>query len=650
MHIIVLVKQVPESEELRYDPDTRTLMREGVKLEINPYDKRALTEALRLRSLYGGSVTAVTMGPPQAREALVECLGRGVDRAIHISDRALAGSDTLATARTLVALLRRLNFDLVLAGKYSTDSETGQVGPELALLLGIPQVTGATAIDLVEGEALRVNRETDWGFEEILCPLPALLTAAERLIKPVKTKPELIAEGERRVFENPSLIETLTIYDLGLAAREVGLVGSPTWVVELRPVEIERQRIVLSGDPLSSAESVLLALAERRGASGDRARSLPPPSKPTAGGRDVWAVAEWTPARSDKSPVLRPVSLELVSQAAALASGMEGEAGAVLLGHSVEGFVPDLAQHGASVVFLADAPELSPYTAETYSWVLARQIERRKPWAVLLPATSFGSDLAPRVAAQLGLGLTGDCVGLEIDHAGRLLQLKPAFGGQVIAPIASRTLPSMATVRPGALPAYRPDPDRSARVVPLDISGMPVARARVLSTAHEEDAGLALDTAKLVVSVGTGTGGPEALEEIERLAAALGAWLGIPAGEVAIGGTRKAVDAGWLPRQQQIGTTGRMVSPDVYLALGIQGKFNHTVGILGSGTIVSVNNDPGAPIFGLSDIGVVGDWREFARAMLAAIEKSDKTTLAWGLPGSSVSTPERLGKWPIFKQ
>src|SRR6266496_462196 len=146
MYIIVPIKQVPETDEQRYDPATRTLAREGITSVINPYDKRALTEAIRLRSLYGGSITAITMGPPQARAALVECLGRGVDRAIHLTDRAFAGSDTLATARTLAAALRRLHFDLLLLGKFSTDSETGQVGPELAELLDLPQVTGATSI------------------------------------------------------------------------------------------------------------------------------------------------------------------------------------------------------------------------------------------------------------------------------------------------------------------------------------------------------------------------------------------------------------------------------------------------------------------------------------------------------------------------
>src|SRR5215212_619154 len=127
MHIVVAIKQVPESEELRYDPATCTLVREGVMSVINPFDKRSLTEAARLRSLYGGTITAISMGPPQARDALIECLGRGVDRALHICDPHLAGSDTLATARTLAAALRRLSFDLLLFGQEATDSETGQV-------------------------------------------------------------------------------------------------------------------------------------------------------------------------------------------------------------------------------------------------------------------------------------------------------------------------------------------------------------------------------------------------------------------------------------------------------------------------------------------------------------------------------------------
>ncbi|MFL5731980.1 MAG: FAD-binding protein [Chloroflexia bacterium] len=630
MHIVVPIKQVPESEELRYDPATRTLVREGVTSVINPYDKRSLTEAVRLRALYGGSITAVTMGPPQAREALVECLGRGVDRVVHISDPALAASDTLVTARTLAAALRRLDFDLLLFGLESTDSETGQVGPEVAEILGLPQVIGATAIELRDNGMLGVTRETDLGFEWVICPLPAVLAAAERLIKPVKTKPPLIEEGQRRISEDPSLIETLSISDLGLRPEEVGLSGSPTWVSELRPVEIDRERTLLSGDPVSLAKSLLLALRER-GLDALPARernSLPPLPTPTREpdpARAVWAVAERLRSPEGGEPGLRKVSLELAGEAARIASLVGGDAVGVLIGYGVEPLAEELARAGVDAVLLADAPELEPYNVETYAWALARAIEEHKPWAVLLPATSFGRDLAPRVAARLGLGLTADCLGLEVDGEGRLLQLKPAFGGQVVAPILSHTLPALVTVRPGMVGRYAPDASRRARVLPLEIRGrdLPRPRVRVERATAEGEGGLALDDARLVVCVGMGIGGPESLPEVDRLAQALGRWMGLSPGEVAIGGTRKVVDEGWLPGQQQIGITGRAVAPDLYLGLGVGGSFNHMVGILGSGTIVAANTNPEAPILQAVDLGVLCDWRSLAEALLGVLGGPD---------------------------
>jgi len=631
MQIIVPIKQVPESEELRYDPATRTLVREGVASVINPFDKRALTEAIRLRSLRGGTIVALTMGPPQAREALVECLGRGVDRCIHLTDRAFAASDTLATACTLAAALRRLPFDLLLLGKSTTDSETGQVGPELAELLDLPQVTGATTIELLDDHTLLVTRETDLGFERVECPLPALLTAAEHLIKPAKTKPAVLEEGRRRITEDPSLIETWNAHDLGIPSQDAGLSGSPTWVVDLRPVEVERDRLILAGDTLSSVDSLLLELNER----GFGARNgpsevfrphpslLPQPVSAPNPHRSIWFVPEWLPGEGEALPRLRPVSLELASKAVRLASEVGGEAVAVLMGYQVESLTQQLAACGASIVLLADDPALASYTTEASAWVLAEAIKARHPWAVLLPATSFGSDLAPRVAARLGLGLTGDCLGLEVSSEGYLLHLKPAFGGQVVAPIAIRTLPQMSTLRPGMLEMYAPDNSSLPAIERLDLTGMPQSRVRVLSATYEGEAGLALDDARLVVCVGMGIGGPEALDLVQELAGKLGEWMGLSPDEVAVGGTRKVVDAGWLPRHQQVGITGRAVAPDLYLGLGVQGNFNHIVGILRSRTVVSINSDPDAPIFAASDIGIISNWRPFVETLISRLSKRE---------------------------
>ncbi|HMA37084.1 MAG TPA: electron transfer flavoprotein subunit beta/FixA family protein, partial [Chloroflexia bacterium] len=193
LRILCPIKQVPEVAHLRFDPATRTLNRAGVPLEINPFDRRAFTAALAVRAQHGGTVTALTMGPPAARQALAQCLGLGLDAAVHLCGPEFAGSDTWATAVALAAACRRLGFDLILCGKYTVDAETGQVGPELAELLGIPHVTGVTALEVdADGRTVWTTRETDYGFEEVRVALPALLTAAERLVKPLKPPPDAV--------------------------------------------------------------------------------------------------------------------------------------------------------------------------------------------------------------------------------------------------------------------------------------------------------------------------------------------------------------------------------------------------------------------------------------------------------------------------
>src|SRR5262249_1676266 len=170
LHIIVCVKQVPEVAELTFDHQKRTVVRDGVKNVLNPFDRRALAEAIRIARIGGGEVTALTMGPPQAKEVLIECLAAGADAAVHLVDKAFAGSDTLATARALAAAIARRRFDLILCGRYSVDAETGQVGPEIAELLDIPHVTGVCKLsfECAPGRLI-AERETDDGFETIEC-------------------------------------------------------------------------------------------------------------------------------------------------------------------------------------------------------------------------------------------------------------------------------------------------------------------------------------------------------------------------------------------------------------------------------------------------------------------------------------------------
>ena len=184
LKIAACIKQIPLVEDANFDPVTRTIRRDGVNV-ISAYDLRAVAQAVDLKNRLGAETVTLTMGPPQAREALTDTLAMGMDRAVHLQDRAFAGSDTLATARALAAWLKREHFDLILLGKYSLDAETGQVGPEIAELLGIPQITGVRKLT-IDGNLIRAERESDEGVEEVECRMPALLTCAERLINPLK--------------------------------------------------------------------------------------------------------------------------------------------------------------------------------------------------------------------------------------------------------------------------------------------------------------------------------------------------------------------------------------------------------------------------------------------------------------------------------
>jgi electron transfer flavoprotein alpha subunit len=221
-----------------------------------------------------------------------------------------------------------------------------------------------------------------------------------------------------------------------------------------------------------------------------------------------------------------------------------------------------------------------------------------------------GRDLAPRVAARLGLGLTGDAIDLDVDAEGRVRQLKPAFGGTIVAPILSRTRPEMATVRPGVLHPARPDPSRDAIVERLVVTEG-TSRVQVVDRqALGGDAGEALETATLVIGVGKGIGGPTALPAIEQLATRLGA---------AVAATREVTDAGWLPRQHQVGLTGRAIAPRLYVALAVSGAMEHLVGLRRAGTIVGINKSPKAPILRAADIGIVADVNDMLPHLEAAL-------------------------------
>ncbi|MFW9917481.1 MAG: electron transfer flavoprotein subunit beta/FixA family protein [Candidatus Thorarchaeota archaeon] len=248
--ILVFVKQVPEIADVKVDPKTGTLIREGVPSILNPFDEFAVEEALRIRENHGGEITVVSMGPPQAAEAIRKCLAMGADKGILLTDKAFAGADTLATATTLAEMARRVEYDLIICGKQAIDGDTAQVGPEIAERLGIPQITYVRKLELdSERKRATVHRDTEDGYEVIECKLPVLLTAIKGLNEP--RIPSLMGIMKAKKKE----IQTVTSTDLELNPELIGLKGSPTQVVEVFPPRVRK-----GGEKIDALEDPTIAV------------------------------------------------------------------------------------------------------------------------------------------------------------------------------------------------------------------------------------------------------------------------------------------------------------------------------------------------------------------------------------------------------
>jgi electron transfer flavoprotein beta subunit len=252
MDILVCVKQVPDTTEVKIDPQTNTLIRQGVPSIVNPFDKNAVEAALQLKEKQGGKVVVISMGPPQAKDALKECLAMGADEAYLISDRAFGGADTLATSYTLAAGIRKLGkFDMILCGKQAIDGDTAQVGPEIAEYLDIPQVTYVAKVEINEG-VVRVEREHEEGYEIIETTLPVLLTVVKSINEPRFPTVKGTMKANRKE------IPVITVTDVEVDPERLGLKGSPTQVRRIFTPPQRTQGEIIQAD--SARESVAILI------------------------------------------------------------------------------------------------------------------------------------------------------------------------------------------------------------------------------------------------------------------------------------------------------------------------------------------------------------------------------------------------------
>jgi electron transfer flavoprotein alpha subunit len=452
---------------------------------------------------------------------------------------------------------------------------------------------------------IQVRRVTDLGYQTIRCPLPALVCVTEGVA------PELFPNREQLEEAQGKPLEELSCAQLSSDSSLFGAAGSPTSVEDIRLVEPDRLGVVIEdGTPEESAQQVAQLVKERLGvldaAGQDQGMAAGSARYPDRRDKSIWVVAE------KSGSGLRKVTLEILGKARELTSFTQSEVAVVLIGPPDGQLTAELASYGADRVLVLDNTGLGPVCGRRVSEALSAAIEAARPYAVLFASTADGRDLASRIAARLKLGLTGDAIDLEIDGDGRLVQLKPALGGNVVAPILSKTLPNLVTMRPGVLTAIDPDSAANAGVDTIDAADFQGNDIEVLEEHFQEDIGaIALSQAQVVLGVGMGIGGPENLPKIQALAGSLGATLAT---------SRNVVHAGWLPHQVQVGISGRTIAPKVYIAVGLRGAFNHTVGIQKAGVIVAINTNRRHTIFRAADYGIVGDWETFLPPLVEALK------------------------------
>ena len=331
---------------------------------------------------------------------------------------------------------------------------------------------------------------------------------------------------------------------------------------------------------------------------------------------------------------ISPIAFELLGKARDLAAPLETQVTAVLIGSEVKGLADRLAEYGADRVIVVDDPELKDYRTEPYAHALASVINEYKPEIMLVGATAIGRDLGPTVSARVATGLTADCTQLDIgdfplnplpnqeQKHNQLLMTRPAFGGNTIATIACPdNRPQMATVRPGVMQKIEPQAGRKAEVIEYNPGFTPNNRyVTIKEVVKAVSDTVDIMDAKILVSGGRGVGSPENFKILEDLAEALG-------GTVSC--YRAVVDAGWKPKDLQVGQTGKTVRPNLYFAIGISGAIQHVAGMEESDIIVAINKDEDAPIFDVADYGVVGDLNKIVPQLTAAI-KAEKAKKAAG--------------------
>ena len=441
MRIIVAIKQIPDINEVKIDPLTNTLIRKGASLTINPLDLNSIEEGLRIKDKYNAEVIILSMGPESARKSLEQSLSLGAAKAYLINDRFFSGSDTFATSLTLSKAIQYLGKFLILLspGKKASDGETGQVGPELAEFLNIPQINYVTKIKRLSKNKIIAESMTETGYETIKSKLPALITVVKSINVP------RLANLKNLYISMNTWIQTLDHKILRIEEKHCGLTGSPTRVIKTKTLTYSKKTKFLSGKPDFIAGSLHKIISENLDKKKhsdfitklNDIRGIKNPDK-------IFLIGE-----TNNNKIYDNI-FSLIEEAKKISLKISSQITVLFLGYKIDKL--DYKNLDVHEIKIIDEKILKDFDANIYAEYLSALIGKEKPEIVLAAATLFGRALMPRLAAKLKTGLTADCTELEIDKNKKLLQIRPAIGGNILATIVCPdTLPQMATFKPSII-------------------------------------------------------------------------------------------------------------------------------------------------------------------------------------------------------
>jgi electron transfer flavoprotein alpha subunit len=607
---------------MRIDPKTNNLIREGVPAVVNPTDLNAIEAALRFKDQFGAKVSVLTMGPPQAEQSLREAVAMGADAAYLLTDRAFGGADTLATSYSLWRAILKIEeqdgpTDLAMFGKVAIDGETGQVGPGVAVRLGFPVITYCSKIVKLDlsNRFIQAERRVEDGIELVQVPLPCAITVTEAENEPRQPTIDGLLRAKK------AKITSFNKDAVKADPKRIGLGGSPTYVKKVTTPPPKKggeiKDLTNGGSPTEAAKWLIDRLVQigALGAKTDRTEQLQemtqqsqaeeePPRQIPGDHGDVWVYVE------HRNGIAARVSWELMGEGKRLARIYRTKVCAVIIGHNVgEQLAKEAFEYGADKVYLTEHPILKDYRSETYGKAFANLSNKYHPEVILMGGTNNGRDLAGVLATIIETGLIADCTSLDVDEKGGFNGTRPDFGGKEMSTIVCpRTKPTMASVRTRVMKMPERVAGSSSEIIrePIDLDESQV-KEKILAFTPMEKAGAKLENADVIVSGGRGLGNPRNFSLIEELADALGAQ---------VGATRAVVYLDWIGKEHQIGQTGVTVRARLYFAIGLSGAVQHLVGMQNSDTIVAINKDPDAPIFGVSHFGIVGDLFQIVPAII----------------------------------